>query len=218
MRMIRLIRARHVQTEAERQKTLAVLRSTYQNEKAWVADVETVFPNSDLGREDILWFLATIHDEPVGVLRVVCDPPVEQYFRYGLKLIDETLKVEHFLNTSRIAEIGRFAVVPERRNSIGIVLSLMRAATREIVARGYTWLITDVFENDPHSPFGFHTRILGFKPVATHETGELRFKGRRITLLLDIKVAYRRLKARGNWFFKALTRGWNEAMHKSLAT
>lgn len=183
-----------------------------------MVNVDQVFPGSDLGRNDVVWFLATIRDEPVGVLRVVCDPPIEQYLRYGLKLIDETLKVEHFLKTSRIAEIGRFAVVPERRNSIGVVLSLMRAATREIVARGYTQLITDVFENDPHSPFGFHTRILGFKPVATHETGELRFKGRRITLLLDIKVAYRTLKARGNWFFKALTRGWNESMHNSLAT
>jgi len=29
--------------------------------------------------------------------------------------------------------------------------------------RGYTQLITDVFENDPHSPLGFHSRRRRFQ-------------------------------------------------------
>lgn len=218
MKLIRLTRARRVETEADRQKALAVLRTTYQNEKAWVLDVEPMFPASDLERSDISWFLATRRDIPVGVLRVQYDPPLEQYLKFGLTPIDKNLNLEDLINSQGIAEIGRFAVVPERRNGMGVVLSLIRAATREVVHLGYSRLVTDVFENDPHSPFGFHTRIIGFRPVATHEVGELRYKGRRITLLLDVKVAYQSLKARGNWFFRALTRGWTERMHASLAS
>ena len=116
-----------------------------------------------------------------------------------------------------MAQSDLVAVIPERRNGVGVVLSLMRAATREIVARGYTQLVTDVFENDPHSPLRFHTRIIGFQPVATHEVGELSFKGRRITLLLDIKIAYQTLKSRGTWFFRAMTKDWTDVMHKRLA-
>ena len=218
MRMFRLTRAHRVGTEADRHKALAVLRATYQHEKAWVLEVEPMFPHGDLDRSDISWFLATSREKPVGVLRVLYDPPIEQYLKYGLTPIDASLRIDELMSNECIAEIGRFAVVPERRYGVGVVLSLMRAATREVVARGYTQLVTDVFEGDPHSPFRFHTRIVGFRPVATHETGELRFKGRRITLVLDIKVAYRSLKARGTWFFRAMTRGWTETMHKRLAT
>jgi hypothetical protein len=217
MKMFRLTRASRVETEADRQKALAVLKATYQDEKAWVLDVEPMFPKSDLSRSDLSWFLATSRDKPVGVLRVLYDPPIEQYLKYRLKPIDADLKIDELISRERIAEIGRFAVVPERRYGIGVVLSLMRAATREVVSRNYTQLITDVFEGDPHSPFRFHTRIVGFRPVATHEVGELRFKGRRITLVLDIKVAYRSLKSRGTWFFRAMTKGWTETMHNQLA-
>jgi hypothetical protein len=176
-----------------------------------------MFPESDLRRGDVSWFIAIRRDEPMGVLRVLYDPPIEQYHKYGLTPIDGNLAVYDFIKTERIAEVGRFAVIPERRKGVGVVLSLMRAATREIVFRGYTQLVTDVFENDPHSPFRFHTRIVGFRPVATHEVGELSFKGRRITLLLDIKIAYQTLKSRGTWFFRAMTKDWTEVMHKRFA-
>lgn len=194
-----------------------MLRATYQDEKRWVLDVEPMFPAGDLTRTDVSWFLATSRDRPVGVLRVHYDPPIEQYLAYGLKPIAPDMDVAGLIRDQRIAEIGRFAVVPDRRKGIGVVLSLMRMATREVVEREYTQLVTDVFENDPHSPLGFHTRIAGFRPVATHEVGELLFKGRRITLLLDIKTAYLSLKARGSWFFRVLTRGWSQAMHNRLA-
>lgn len=220
MRLTRLTRTHRVETEADRQRALAVLRATYQEEKAWVLDAESVFPDSDLANPSMSWFLATSRGQPVGVLRVVYDPPIEQYLAYAPKPVDlsSSIDIAAFIRSERIAEIGRFAVVPERRNGVGVVLSLMRAATREVVAREYTQLITDVFENDPHSPFGFHTRIVGFRPVATHEIGELRYKGKRITLVLDIRVAYQCFRARGHWFFRTMTRGWTAAMHKRLAT
>ncbi|MBV1693432.1 MAG: hypothetical protein KGP27_03125 [Hyphomicrobiales bacterium] len=217
MRRLQLTRGRRVETEADRELALAVLAETYLKEKGWVQDAETVFPASDLAREDVSWFIATQRNEPVGVLRVLYDPPIKAYLEYGLKPIGREAEILEFLANNKIAEIGRFAVVPARRNGTAVPISLMRHATREIVARGYSQLVTDVFENDPHSPLGFHTRILGFRPVATHEHGELLHKGRRITLLLDIGMAYRRLKARGNFFFRQLTKGWTEQMHRRLA-
>jgi len=217
MKMLRLTRAKRVATESDRQRALTVMRATYQREKGWVHDVEPMFPQVDLLRGDVSWFIAARRNEPMGVLRVLYDPPIDQYQKYGLTPIDAALKVDDFIRSERIAEVGRFAVIPERRKGVGVVLSLMRAATREIVFRGYTQLVTDVFENDPHSPLRFHTRIIGFRPVATHEIGELSFKGRRITLLLDIKIAYQTLKSRGTWFFRAMTKDWTEVMHKRLA-
>jgi hypothetical protein len=217
MRMLRVTRAKRVASESDRQKALAVMRSTYQREKGWVHDVEPMFPKEDLARSDLSWFIATRRNEAMGVLRVLYDPPIEQYQKYGLTAIDETVRAYDLIKSECIAEVGRFAVIPERRKGVGVVLSLMRAATREIVSRGYTLLVTDVFENDPHSPLRFHTRIIGFRPVATHEVGELSFKGRRITLLLDIKIAYQTLKSRGTWFFRAMTKDWTEVMHKRLA-
>jgi hypothetical protein len=196
---------------------MAVLRAVYQHEKGWVQDVESMFRAGDLSRDDLSWFVATSRDEPVGVLRVRYDLPIEQYRGYGLDPIETNLSIENVIAAQRIAEVGRFAVIPQRRNGVAVVLSLMRVATREIVARGYTQLVTDVFENEPHSPLRFHTRIVGFRPVATHEFGELSFQGRRITLLLDIKIAYQTLKSRGTWFFRAMTKGWTEVMHQRLA-
>lgn len=217
MKIPRLTRATRVTTMDDRAKALAVLRATYQQEKGWVHDVETMFPERDLRRDDISWFIATRRGEAMGVLRVLYEPSIEQYYKYALNPIDTTIAVDDFIRSQRIAEVGRFAVIPERRSGVGVVLSLMRAATREIVSRGFTQIVTDVFENDPHSPFRFHTRIVGFRPVATHEAGELNAQGRRVTLLLDIKIAYQTLKARGTWFFRAMTKDWTDVMHKLLA-
>ncbi len=217
MQTLGFTRSRRVETEEARREAVDVLRRIYVDEKGWVLDGDSLFPASDLGRTDISWFLARKGGAAVGVLRVVYDPALGHYAAYALQNVDPDLDLGRFLATNRIAEIGRFAVVPERRQGVGVVISLMRAATREIVRLGYGQLITDVFENDPHSPLGFHTRVVGFRQVATHETGELRHKGRRITLLLDMKAAYRGLKARGNRFFRAITLGWTPAMHRSLA-
>lgn len=216
MKVLGVTRSRRVETDADRRNALEVLARTYGDEKGWVLDVAGMFPASDLGREDVSWFLAVRSGRPVGVLRVLYDAG-KGYRNYALDSVDPAVDVAAFLAHNRIAEIGRFAVVPERRNGMGVALSLMRVSTREIVGRGFTQLITDVFENDAHSPLGFHTRVIGFKRVATHEFGELRHKGRRVTLLLDIRTAYRALKARGNRFFRAVTRGWTPAMHQSLA-
>ena len=97
-----------------------------------------------------------------------------------------------------------------------VAAALMRAATEGAVARGYTHLVTDVFEDDPHTPFGFHTRVIGFCPVATHEVGELHCLSRRITLVLEISSAYERLRSQGGWLYRYLTSDWDESLHQRL--
>ncbi|MGE0764873.1 MAG: hypothetical protein AB7L90_00265 [Hyphomicrobiaceae bacterium] len=205
---------RRVKSEAERQQVIEVLRQTYAGEKGWIADADAQIPAFDLDRDSIAWFVTTMSGEPVGVLRILFDPAIEQYAKYSLKLIDPEFQVDELLQGARIAEVGRFAVVARRRGRLTVATSLMRAAFSEIIARGYTHLVTDVFEDDPHSPYGFHTRVIGFKPVATHEVGELRSRSRRITLVLDMKSAYARLRRHSRWLFQNLTLDWSEGMHQ----
>jgi hypothetical protein len=126
--------------------------------------------------------------------------------------------VEDFIRRHRIAEIGRFAMVPRYRRRLTVAAALMRAATTETVARRYTHFVTDVFEDDPHSPYRFHTRVMGFFPVATHDAGELQCRSRRITLVLDLRASYKRLKARSNWLYRYLTTPWDGAFHRRMAT
>ena len=211
------IAAERIISEAGRSAALHVLSATYQNEKGWIDDPGRQFPSADLGAHEIAWFLVRLDGRPVGVLRTLFDPPLLQYASYGLKLLDGRIDVESFIRQNRIAEVGRFAVVAEQRGNLLVAAALMRAATEEMVARGYTHVITDVFEDDVHSPLGFHTRVMGFVPVATHDVGELNCTSRRITLVLDLKSSYRRLKARGNWVYRYLTSRWPDALHQRLA-
>lgn len=201
-----------------RAQALEVLRSTYQDEKGWVDHAETQLPASDLNSPVISWFVAFRGRRPAGVLRVYYAPPLDQYRDYQVTLLDPRIDVDRFLSTTRIAEIGRFAIIPSCRRNLLLAVALMRAATRETLERGFTHYITDVFENDPHSPYGFHTRVMGFHPVATHDDGELRCASRRITMILDLKAAYQRLKGRRNWIFRSLTADWDEGLHRQLAS
>jgi hypothetical protein len=210
----KVIRVDDTQT---RQDALAVLGATYRDEKGWVEQAESQLPEIDLANPQVSWFVVYRGREPAGVLRVYYDPPVAQYRAYHVTLLNRELDVDRFLTTNRIAEIGRFAICPRYRRNLLIAVALMRAATRETVERGFTHYITDVFESDPHSPYGFHTRVMGFAPVATHEHGELHCKSRRITLILDLKAAYHHLRRRQSWIFRSLTADWDEGLHRRLA-
>jgi len=201
----------------DRARALEVLRATYREEKGWVGDEAEQLPDSDLARGDVSWFVASVDHEPVGVLRVLYDPPLGLYADYGLQFIGQEIDVEAFVRQNKIAEIGRFAVVPDFRRHIIVVAALMRAAVTETVAQGYTHYITDVFEDDPHSPYNFHTRVLGFVPVATHEVGELNCRSRRITLVLDLRACYERMRASGGWIFRYFTASWEPALHRRLS-
>jgi hypothetical protein len=210
----KVIRVDDAQT---RRDALMVLRATYQDEKGWVEQAESQLPEADLASTQVSWFVAYRGAEPAGVLRVFYNPPVAQYRAYDVTFLDRGLDVDRFLANNQIAEIGRFAICPRYRRNLLIAVALMRAATRETLERGFTHYITDVFEDDPHSPYGFHTRVMGFAPVATHDHGELHCKSRRITLILDLKAAYNHLRRRQSWIYRSLTADWDEGLHRRLA-
>lgn len=203
---------RKVEDWAAREKALEVLGEVYRDEKRWVLERDRLLPEGDLASEHISWFLAELEGRPVGVTRVLYQLPTELYGAYGFELVDPSFDVEAFLRRNRIAEIGRFAVVPEYRNQILVAAILMRAATVETLELGFTHFITDVFESDPNSPYGFHQRVLGFKTVATHEVGEIGHVGRRITMLLDLKATLQRMSQSRSWIFRYVTQGWNHQL------
>jgi len=213
----RSVVATRVFDEAGRSEVIDVLRATYHSEKRWVHDPAGQILPGDLSSEHISWFVVKIDGKPAGVLRVLFNPPLAEYAKYGFKLLDTAPDINVFLRDNRVAEIGRFAVLPAFRGKIAVATALMGRATEETLERGFTHFVTDVFEDDPHSPFGFHTRVIGFDAVATHDVGELHSRSRRITLVLDLKAAYKRLRARRNWVFRYLTGSWAEALHQRLA-
>jgi hypothetical protein len=209
--------AHRVCDEDGRAAVVAVLAATYQREKHWVSEAHSQFPSADIGRADTAWFLAEAGGKPAGVVRVLYDPPVAAYASYGFRVIDPAIRLEDFLGRRGLAEVGRFAVMPDSRRQIMVAATLMRAVTVDSLERGVTHLITDVFVDDPHSPFGFHTRVLGFHPVATHDVGELNSHSRRITLLLDMQAAYRRLQRSNHWFYRYLTSVLPDRLQQCLA-
>lgn len=144
------------------------------------------------------------------------NPPLELYKEYGMQALESGLDVEAFVKNNRIAEIGRFAVVPEFRKFIVVAAALMREASRETVANDYTHYVTDIFEGEVHSPYDFHTRVMGFQPVATHDVGELNCPNRRITMVLDLKSAYQRIQTKQKWIYRYLTKDWDESLHEKL--
>jgi hypothetical protein len=202
-----------VADEEGRAQALAVMRSTYRDEKDWIRDDERLVSHAELSRPEVAWFVARLEGRPVGVLRVLYAPPLDLYAQYGFKVVDTSLDLDAFIRNSRIAEIGRFAVVPDQRGNVLVSAALMREATADTIRRRFTHYITDVFEGERHSPFAFHTRVLGFKTVATHDVGELNCPNRRLTMILDLQEAYLRLRQARGWLFRYLTEGWTPEMH-----
>ncbi|MDA7662167.1 GNAT family N-acetyltransferase, partial [Verrucomicrobia bacterium] len=83
-----------VKSGEDRDRAISVLKQTYDQEKHWIYDADDFFPEVDLERDDISWFVSQVKDEPVGVLRVMYNPPLELYKEYGLKQLDSGLDVE----------------------------------------------------------------------------------------------------------------------------
>ena len=131
------VTAVRITNDIGRSAALEVLGATYQQEKRWVSEAEQQIPASDLARDDIVWFLVRRGGRAVGVLRLLFDPPLLQYAQYSLTLLDPRIDVADFVR-HRIAEVGRFAVVAQERGNLLLAAALMRAATEEVLARGYT--------------------------------------------------------------------------------
>lgn len=226
-----VVAARKVVSSADREKALAVVEAVYRREKRWIADAAVeISPDAQgadhagdaggaggagglAGRRS--WFLVTVDERPAGVIRLVYDPPLELPAELDVTL-EPDVDLEQLQRRGRFVDIGRFMIVPRYRRNIRVVLRLMREAIVEVVERGYTHFLTSVFADDPHSPLGFHTRVLGFERIGTHRTGELACASVRILLILDIARAYRRLRRRRNRIWKELGESMRQAMKSRL--
>ncbi|HEY9422557.1 MAG TPA: GNAT family N-acetyltransferase [Thermoanaerobaculia bacterium] len=198
--------AKKILTAEERERALKVVAAVYLAEKQWIRSAGSEIPKNVAERMDQSWFLVSVDDEPAGVIRLVYDPPLEMPAEYGVTL-EPHVDLDGLKRQGRFVDIGRFMIVPAYRRNIRVVMRLMRAAIVEVVRRGYTHFLTDVFEEDPHSPLQFHTRVLGFERIGTHRYGELACASSRILLILDIARAYHRLKAQDNKIWKELGEG-----------
>lgn len=208
------VTARKVQTPGDREEALSVIEAVYLQEKRWIRDARSEVPE-DLARRDQSWFLVSVEGEPAGVIRLAYDPVLEMPAELGVSL-EPGVDIESLKRRGRFVDIGRFMIVPRHRRNIRVVMRLMRAAILEVVSRGYTHFLTDVFEDDPHSPYQFHTRVLGFERIGTHRYGELACASTRIILILDIARAYRQLQKKENKVFKELGEGLGEMVETRL--
>ena len=207
--------ARKVLTPRDREEALSVIEAVYMQEKRWIGDPGSEIPADTAARHDHSWFLVTVEGEPAGVIRLVYDPALEMPAELGVSL-EAHVDLETLKRRGRFVDIGRFMIVPRHRRNIRVVMRLMRAAILEVVSRGYTHFLTDVFEDDPHSPYHFHTRVLGFERIGTHRHGELACASTRIILILDIARAYRQLEKKENKVFKELGQGLGEMVEARL--
>ncbi len=210
------ITTHRVEEETQRLHAIQVMRATYETEKNWMRGEEKLFPLRDLSDHAVSWFVVYDGERPIGVLRVLYSPPLELYKQYGFKPIGEGFDVEEFVKQNRIAEIGRFAVLPEYRRYIMVSASLMRVASKETFKRGFTHYVTDIFEGEKHSPYDFHRRVMGFQPVASHDVGELNCPNRRITMIVNLGEAYRNLQASNNWIYRFFMEDWDPELDLKL--
>lgn len=209
------VAARKVLTPGDREDALTVIEAVYLQEKRWIRDSGSEVPADVAGRQDQSWFLVSVEGAPAGVIRLVYDPALEMPAELGVSL-EPDVDLETLKRRGRFVDIGRFMIVPRHRRNVRVVMRLMRAAILEVVSRGYTHFLTDVFEDDPHSPYQFHTRVLGFERIGTHRHGELACASTRIILILDIARAYRQLKKKENKVFRELGEGLGEMVEARL--
>jgi len=209
------IRVRKVVDEATRELALEVIKGVYVDEKGWINDWDQQIPASPGFEESLSWFVATVNGRPAGILRLVYDPPLELP-RHFKVTFNPDIDLAELSRDCRFVEVGRFGILPRYRRNFRVALRLMRSVLREVVMRGYSHFITDVYENEVHSPFAFHTRILGFEVIGSHLYGDLNCSCTRIILTLDILKGYLRLKRQGGSVYRILTHGIRGIMKKKL--
>ncbi len=198
-----------------RSLALQVIEGVYLKEKNWIRDPENEIPLNIAESTKYSWFLVMVNQKPAGVIRLAYDPSL--YFPPELEVtLNSDIDLGKMACEWKMVEIGRFMILPEYRKNIRVVLKLMRAAIKEVVEKGYTHFLTDVFETDPNSPLHFHTKILGFERIGSHLHGELNCSSTRIILTLDILKAYRKLRERRDKIYMEVTEGIRDLLDERL--
>ncbi|WLT31107.1 hypothetical protein [Geothrix sp. PMB-07] len=205
-----------VRTQRDVRDAARVLEDVFQREKGWIQSAEHQIPTDIAQNPKVSWFLARAGGLPVGLLRLVYDPALELPPEC-LPTFEAGVDLQAMAASGRFVEIGRFMIRQEYRRDVTIALRLMRKAAREVVERDYTHFLTDVFENEPNSPFHFHTRILGFEVVGRHVHGELHCNYTRIILVLNILKAYKKFRQSKSAVYATITRGFRRLMNRKLA-
>jgi hypothetical protein len=195
-----------VLTPQERAEAMGVVEEVFCREKNWVSDADKEIPTSLREDDRLSFFLCRVDGEPAGIIRLNYDPPLELPKELEVQL-EPGIDIATYAAGKRFVEIGRFMIRSRFRRNYKVALRLIRAAVREVVERGYTHFVTDVYDGDPHSPLQFHTRVLGFERIGTHRHGELDANYVRIILVLDIARSYRRLQQRQNRVFREVAAG-----------
>jgi hypothetical protein len=211
-----IVKVLKVVDQKNRVQAIEVITKVYQLEKNWISMPESEILNDIGSSQKYSWFLAFVNNKPAGVIRLTYDPSLEFPAELGVTL-NQGIDLDKMARECRMVEIGRFMILPQYRKNIRVALRLMRASIKEVVERGYTHFLTDVFENDPHSPLHFHTKILGFERIGSHIRGELHCSSTRIILTLDILKSYQRLKVGKNKIYQEVTEGIRELLDEKLA-
>ena len=210
------IRTTKIVDESDRGQATKLLHEIYVQEKGWLINSNDSFQKDELLKKGVVWFLTSVNEQPAGILRICYDPDIKDYSHYQFRQLPDQISVEAIIQQYKVADIGRFAVAKSFRKKPEVALELMLAALAETLSRQYTHFITDVFEGEETSPYLFHKRILGFVPIATHETGELLCSKSRVTMLLDIHKCLNTLKNKKGYIYRAILKKFNESNLKYL--
>ena len=192
--------------KTDRADAMSVIEEVFVREKQWIDGSHEQIPEEPATDCGCSWFVARVGGIPAGVMRLHYDPPLDLPEAFQVSL-EPGIDLEQVKSSGRFAEIGRFMILPRYRRQHLVALRLMRAATAEVVERGYTHFITDVFEGEAHSPLNFHTRVLGFEVIGRHLFGELNCSSTRIILTLDILKLYNRVKDSRSRIYQELLEG-----------
>jgi hypothetical protein len=60
------------------------------------------------------------------------------------------------------------------------------------------------------------TEVEEGQAISTHDVGELNCPNRRITMVLDLKSAYKRIQSKQKWIYRYLTKDWDDSLHEKL--
>ena len=203
-------------TSGDRSDAMSVIDEVFVREKRWIDGSQEQIPESQGSDGRYSWLIARVGGMPAGVMRLLYDPPLDLPEACQVSL-EPGVDLEQVKSSGRFAEIGRFMILPRFRRQHLVALRLMRAATAEVVGRGYTHFITDVFEGEVHSPLNFHTRVLGFEVIGRHLFGELNCSSTRIILTLDILKLYNRVKDSRSRIYQELLEGFRTSSGNRLS-